>query len=1290
MSAQNRDTERLYPPGKLSFHFAVWSTLLVVVMIWMLWQDHDRPWKDYQRRFREKQLDVAIQKKRNYETKTENLPALLKAEKDAKARLAALPETNPELRDLEGRLKDLRQKQFDAEAYEKEVKGLQAPLRYLYEVAEGAGPRAAALDKFNRMSSELHRAHQRTGDAQADLDAVTNRIKAIRQPYEDEVKKAEKALADLRSIELLEGGLTQKFQKNQWRNWAVIDFIAKSIEIKQVVLKDIHDNWNFATNVKVDRCMTCHTGVDNPEMSDESIATAFAQVIVESQKVPFTGKFTEPGDLEGLLQEPAFQEAFRKYKKQHGFESWMQPHPGLDLISGSNSKHPVERVGCTVCHAGVGWATDFSRAAHTAQNHEQLHEWEQKHDRKPPQFVDFPMLAKEYVQGQCFKCHKQGFGWPVPYQERLDHGYVPQVHKDVTTGKERILGPLEAYGPYRLPPAPGVVDGPRSRVASVQRAHLEGRLGRLQDPEGSARSAEEVMKEVHEDFSAKERQEDPSRRLEWSEERYKAGLEALRVRDYGWDAARYDRGEESIRRYGCQGCHKIQDFGEAAGQEWPRIAPTLSYLADKVNAAWLERWIKHPDAFRIDTRMPSFFWFVPKDRDWQPVDQEGKTLATPRPVPVMDSHLWDRDEHIRALGRFSTPQDHARMSVQVAALTTYLMTQGRSRAKQGDPEFDAAYAKDPIPGDWERGRKTVGNEGVGCVACHIVPEIQDADGNWVADKGERFGGEPAKGPRLDGLGSKLNARWLNAWLERPRHYTAHTQMPDMRWRDEVTATGEVVRTAEQARADVVAYLLRYKNEAFDNLPGVGWDDSWNDILKDMYEEYFGRTKMGDLRRPSEVGGEFESKGQPTILAMVGEKLMGRNGCFGCHEVQGHEEEQPIGTELTRWGIKDLHQLEFAYVHHEVPHTRAGFARTKIAHPRIWDVKRTKRWTDQLKMPRFNFRMDDGEEVSTRASVAGIVLGLVDEPIKPGVFYHPDAAARDIIKFRRVVDRYGCDNCHPIEGQASVLWKFLGAPLDVAPDEEPPPMAAGWDLQFVPPNLFGEGERVQADWLLRFLKDPTDLRPKVRYRMPKFELTDEEADALVAGFQRLAGIKIRNRYQQDSGIAGRTYKEPVRIVVKDDTGREVAAREVRDAVAEAEFLFESINCNKCHLPLGSPGADPKDGGVSPPFRLAKERLNRAWVNVLLNEPNHVIRNTAMIDQWPRSGYGRTVNPQHHGFQFQLRDDPEWQRLWQASEQGKKAGPEKDEATKRLAEVQREALADYAVHHYRDPRPAAEPR
>ena len=68
-------------------------------------------------------------------------------------------------------------------------------------------------------------------------------------------------------------------------------------------------------------------------------------------------------------------------------------------------------------------------------------------------------------------------------------------------------------------------------------------------------------------------------------------------------------------------------------------------LGDKVTRAWLERWIKHPDAYRPDTRMPSFFWFQPKGADWKPIGADGQPLPDGRLglLPVMDSHLFDED-----------------------------------------------------------------------------------------------------------------------------------------------------------------------------------------------------------------------------------------------------------------------------------------------------------------------------------------------------------------------------------------------------------------------------------------------------------------------------------------------------------------------------------------------------------------------------------------------------------------------------------------------------------------------
>jgi mono/diheme cytochrome c family protein len=52
---------------------------------------------------------------------------------------------------------------------------------------------------------------------------------------------------------------------------------------------------------------------------------------------------------------------------------------------------------------------------------------------------------------------------------------------------------------------------------------------------------------------------------------------------------------------------------------------------------------------------------------------------------------------------------------------------------------------------------------------------------------------------------------------------------------------------------------------------------------------------------------------------------------------------------------------------------------------------------------------------------------------------------------------------------------------------------------VPPPLVREGERVQPDWLFNFLREPFEIRPATILRMPKFNMSEEEARALVGYF-----------------------------------------------------------------------------------------------------------------------------------------------------------------------------------------------
>src|SRR6185503_9425976 len=67
------------------------------------------------------------------------------------------------------------------------------------------------------------------------------------------------------------------------------------------------------------------------------------------------------------------------------------------------------------------------------------------------------------------------------------------------------------------------------------------------------------------------------------------------------------------------------------------------------------------------------------------------------------------------------------------------------------------------------------------------------------------------GPNLSAMGSKVNAKWLHAWLADPKPYFQQTRMGNF-------------RLSEQANADVVEYLMSLKKKSFDDKPAPAATD----------------------------------------------------------------------------------------------------------------------------------------------------------------------------------------------------------------------------------------------------------------------------------------------------------------------------------------------------------------------------------------------------------------------------------------------------------------------------------
>jgi hypothetical protein len=78
------------------------------------------------------------------------------------------------------------------------------------------------------------------------------------------------------------------------------------------------------------------------------------------------------------------------------------------------------------------------------------------------------------------------------------------------------------------------------------------------------------------------------------------------------------------------------------------------------------------------------------------------------------------------------------------------------------------------------------------------------------------------------------------------------------------------------------------------------------------------------------------------LKTAGQFLVRFYGCAGCHEIAGLEEEQRIGTELTKEGSKPIERLDFALLGHEAEregwYTHKGFFEHKLENPAVYDQR----------------------------------------------------------------------------------------------------------------------------------------------------------------------------------------------------------------------------------------------------------------------------------------------------------------------------------------------------------------
>ncbi len=489
---------------------------------------------------------------------------------------------------------------------------------------------------------------------------------------------------------------------------------------------------------------------------------------------------------------------------------------------------------------------------------------------------------------------------------------------------------------------------------------------------------------------------------------------------YGNPAPKLLRGYHLVRQYGCFGCHEINGYSEGkrigpdmrlepqteeerqraeANPNQPpgtmrKVGPSLRHIADKVTPDWVRKWIKLPRAFRPTTRMPQFYLLSNND---------GETPG-------------------------SEPDDLLRSDVEIYGITYYLF-QNSEPLNLPDP---------PVPVDptdeeqVARGREAFIEKG--CLACHTHRAITSTIPRATADFGPDLSDLKLKLVDADG---KPNVKWLFHWLKNPKKINPRGFMPELKLTDQEAADIAAWLLSQDAQWHETVSLEREESERLDQM------------IDDMIRTSLERSMSVVLAEKAVTEGLAEDELPPSgperlltapisrhkKLMYIGQKTIGRLGCFGCHDIPGFENAKPIGTPLTDWGrkaFKDPEKLEFMHVAEFVEkqgprgwseedheyfleglkhHKGIAFLWQKLQFPRSFDYNRERLWDDKLRMPRFPFA-DNPEDVE---AVMTFILGLVNDVyIASNRRALPDPVQFAKIEGWKAITRYNCAGCHVLQ------------------------------------------------------------------------------------------------------------------------------------------------------------------------------------------------------------------------------------------------------------------------------------
>ncbi len=687
------------------------------------------------------------------------------------------------------------------------------------------------------------------------------------------------------------------------------------------------------------------------------------------------------------------------------------------------------------------------------------------------------------------------------------------------------------------------------------------------------------------------------------------------------------RGKLLVETRGCLACHQHKDFPEHQATQ----ASDLSNLGDKLTApgtpngrAWLYSWLKLPSHYNARTKMP--------DLQLAPItDANGNTTDPAADITeylLSSTNGWKPAPDVAQL--LSGLDTESLKAVALEHLSQVFFTEDAKRyLASGIPESmreSLKGAEVELVGSFRDdeearirqlvylGRMTIAKSG--CFACHDIPGFEDAKpiGTALSDWGRK---DP----------TQLAFEHIVEYLHHRDHAAGGTGGQDSHGAPPAAETPEQVG-AEQADDEFDLSFYRQRLEEHDRV-GFIWQKLKEprsfDYLKAANKPYLERLRMPqfsftDEEREAVItfvlglvadppAGEFVYHPAPRQRALVeGRMVLDKYNCAGCHilEAERWEIEYQPGDFRAPTVVN-----EFPFVR---PHVPIAVRNASLAPDPLRGVLRGTvtgmlSISDNTGRPVVLDEEGDPIEAESEDQYDPATLQYRFDLWQPAILggeVHHVGVLPLTIPASMITKKYA-----PWGGDVTRLL----LPRVVALEKEVNPAAKGSEAWgWLPPPLVDEGQKVQPDWLHSFLLDPHLIRPSVVMRMPKFNMSSNEATKLVNYFAAKADavfpFAFSSRLRDAHLVAAQTdYRErlPESNGVASSSSTSDGSQQRFDHAMS--IVTNGNYCVQCHLiadfvPAGSERAKAPD--LAEVYR----RLRPDWVRRWVANPKSILPYTGM--------------------------------------------------------------------------------